>query len=183
MSESYKKVEVLSYVKEGIESGVLVPIVAEKFARIIARQGVVGERVVTMSVNEKGEPIEEEVAFVPFDKKTGRAGWVVCKADENGNPVVDEHGNKNFWIIDDSTFRRKYEVEDGELGVYRPVGGPQIFVQFYENLVIDQWGGEEKIAAGGYINITDLNDIYGISERDFNDTYKITSKKAKVKIQ
>lgn len=30
-----------------------------------------------------------------------------------------------------------------------------------------------NIAAGGYINITNPNDMYGISKRDFEDTYKV----------
>ena len=30
-----------------------------------------------------------------------------------------------------------------------------------------------NIAAGGYINITNPDDMYGISERDFEDTYKV----------
>lgn len=29
-----------------------------------------------------------------------------------------------------------------------------------------------QIVAGGYINITNVNDMYGISQRDFEDTYK-----------
>lgn len=29
-----------------------------------------------------------------------------------------------------------------------------------------------NIATGEYINITNPDDMYGISERDFNDTYK-----------
>lgn len=36
-----------------------------------------------------------------------------------------------------------------------------------------------KIAAGGYINITNPDDMYAISERDFTDTYKIVSDKQK----
>lgn len=31
-----------------------------------------------------------------------------------------------------------------------------------------------KIAAGGFINITNIDDMYGISKRDFIDTYKFT---------
>lgn len=34
---SYKKVEVASYVKEGLQNGTLIPRKAEKFERIIAR--------------------------------------------------------------------------------------------------------------------------------------------------
>lgn len=32
-----------------------------------------------------------------------------------------------------------------------------------------------EIASGGYINITNPDDIYGIQERDFFDFYKIVS--------
>ena len=34
-----------------------------------------------------------------------------------------------------------------------------------------------KIAKGGYINITNFDDMYGISEMDFNDTYKYVNNK------
>lgn len=46
--ENYIKVEVTSYVKQGIENGNMVPRQAEKFARIIARQGIVGETIVSL---------------------------------------------------------------------------------------------------------------------------------------
>ena len=32
-----------------------------------------------------------------------------------------------------------------------------------------------QIAAGGYINMTNVDDMYGISQRDFEDTYKFTN--------
>ena len=32
-----------------------------------------------------------------------------------------------------------------------------------------------QIEAGGWLNITDESDIYGISERDFNDTYRLAT--------
>ena len=31
------------------------------------------------------------------------------------------------------------------------------------------------IAADGYINITNIDDMYGISKRDFEDTYKVVN--------
>ena len=36
-----------------------------------------------------------------------------------------------------------------------------------------------KIACGGFINITNSDDMYGISERDFFDTYKFVEEKDK----
>jgi hypothetical protein len=40
---------------------------------------------------------------------------------------------------------------------------------------LEQWGSKMQIAEGGYINITDPSDMYGISERDFTDTYRKVS--------
>lgn len=44
--ENFIKVDVTSYVKQGIENGTLIPRQAEKFSRITARQGNAGEAVI-----------------------------------------------------------------------------------------------------------------------------------------
>ena len=185
MSENYVKVDVLKYVKEGLESGILVPFEAEKFARPHIRQGVVGEEVISWSEDKDGNPVKEKVATVKLDEKTGRPGWVVTKTDDTGMPVVDKHGHLNQWIIEDSKYQGKYEEcpELGE-GIHKPVGGPQIFVRIPDNIILQQWGSEMKIAAGGYINITKIDDMYGISGRDYADIYRKTSRVIKTyKIQ
>lgn len=56
--ESYTKVDVLTYVKNGLESGTLVPIEAYKFARIMARPGTVGEEVISWSVDSFGNEVK-----------------------------------------------------------------------------------------------------------------------------
>ena len=176
MNENYVKVDVLKYVKEGLESGILVPFEAEKFARPHIRQGVVGEEIVSWSEDKDGNPVMEKVAVVKIDEKTGKAGWVATKTDGSCMPVVDKHGHLNQWIIEDSKFQGRYE-ECPELGkgIYKPVGGPQVFVQIPDNIILQQWGSEMKIAAGGYINITKVDDMYGISGRDYEDTYRKTT--------
>lgn len=179
MSENYKEIEVLKYVKEGIESGTMIPFGAEKFARILARRGVIGEEVVTMSVDDEGNPIVEKIDTVKKDEKTGKPGMVVTKADDYGNPIIDENGNANTWIIDDSTFIKKYELTEGTIDFYRPIGGSQIFVEIPEDIRLFQWGGFMNIAKGGYINITNADDMYGISKRDFEDTYRRISSSVK----
>lgn len=172
--DNYRKVEVVSYVKQGLESGIMIPRQAEKFARIVARQGTEGETVVSWSVDSKGKAVKEKVAQVTLDPVTNQPGWVVTKVDENGNVVVDEHDHANQWIIDDSVFKKKYEIDPENTELYKPKGGPQIFVQISENIILHQWGSDMKIATGGYINITNVDDMYGISERDFEDTYRFT---------
>ncbi len=175
MENDYIKVEVEKYVKEGIEKGIMTPIQAEKFARIIARKGIVGEEVISWSVDENGNEIKEKVDQVKLDENTNNPGWVVTKADENGNVIVDNNGHKNEWIIDDTTFNKKYEVSEESIGLFKPKGGVQVFVEIPDNIILNQWGSDMQIAKGGYINITNVDDMYGISKRDFDDTYKVVN--------
>ena len=165
MSE-FKKVNTLEYVKEGLQNGTLIPRKAEKFARIAAREAKDGEEVISWSVDANGNPIKEKVATAE------EGSYVVTKLDENHDVIIDNNGHVNEWIIDGTTFKKKYEVDPEDTTVYRPTGGVQIFVQISEDIIVEQWGSEMKIARGGYINITNADDMYAISERDFNDTYK-----------
>lgn len=173
-NEEYVKVDVTKYVKEGLESGVLEPIEAVKTARIIAVQGNVGDVVVSWSEDSMGNEVREKEAVVSLDEETQQPGWIVTKADENGNAVVDGNGHTNQWIISDSKFRAKYEEDIMNPGVFKPKGATQMFVQIPDNIILHQWGDDMQIAAGGYINITNADDMYGISARDFADTYKVS---------
>lgn len=170
--ENYRKVKTEEYVKEGLESGRMVPKVAAKFARIDARKGQVGEEIISWSVDSNtGEAVKEKISKVSLDEKTKEPGWVVTKLDLDGTPKFDEHGHLNQWIIEDSVFKKKYEIDPENTSIYKPVGEPQIFVDILDNITLEQWGETMNIAAGGKINVTNINDMYGISERDFNDTY------------
>ncbi len=163
----------------GIKNGTMIPKEAEKFARIVAKQGQVGEKVISWSVDSLGHEIQEKVASVQNDENTNQPGWIVTKVDEDGNIMLDNNNHVNQWIIEDSVFRKKYEIDPENPTLFKPKGGPQIFVQINDNIILNQWGEDMKIAAGGYINITNINDMYGISERDFNDTYQFTEEQEK----
>lgn len=169
----YKKVDKIDYVKNGIENGTMIPIQAEKIARIVAKQGNLGDTVITWSVDANGNPIEEKIAQVKLDPETNQPGWIVTKVDEEGNAIVDSNGMYNQWIIDDSVFKKRYEIDPENPILFKPKCGLQTFVEIKDNIILDQWGSEMKIAAGGFINITNIDDIYGISKRDFEDTYKL----------
>ena len=176
--EEYVEINAQRYALEGMKNGFLIPRTAVKYTRIIARPGIEGEQITTWSVDESGKPIIEKVDTVKKDEKTGETGWVVIKADENGNPIIDENGHKNEWIISAPKFHQKYEQTDVE-GLYQPTGGPQVFVELPISVILEQWGNKMKIAAGGYLNVTNLDDIYGISKRDFEDTYRFTDETKK----
>ena len=168
----YKKIDnVVEYAKQLEASGVEA-ITAEKFARIAARKGQAGEHVTSWSANQDGSPVIENEAEVVADEQSGETGWVATKMNENGEPVVDKNGHTNEWIIPDATFRKKYEDDPEHPGVFKPKGGPQKFVKVSEAIKINQWGGEMNVDAGGYINVTNPDDMYIISGRDFADTYK-----------
>lgn len=170
----YKKVDDLqAYVSKMFDGGAKA-VIAEKTARIAARKGIPGEEITTWSQDADGNPLIEKTATI--SQADGIVEWVVSKIDEKGAFLIDQNGHNNQWIIDNSTFLRKYEADSGNPGIYKPVGGPQKFVRLSEAIHILQWGDEWNVDAGGYINITVQNDYYVISERDFNDTYRITSK-------
>lgn len=172
--DNFIEVNVIQYVKHGIESGRMIPRQAEKFARIMARQGNVGENVISWSADSLGNEIMEKVASVQVDEQTNQPGWIVSKVNNEGNVIIDNNGHINEWIIDDTTFKKKYEIDPDNPLLYKAKGQPQLFVQIPDNIILNQWGSLMQIAAGGYINITNVNDMYGISKRDFEDTYRFT---------
>ena len=169
----YRKIENLQvYVQEMRKKGVQI-FVAEKTARISARPGVPGEKIISWSADSKGAPLMEKEAVVSADAETGIPGWVVTKVDEKGNVITDQNGYKNQWIIDNTIFQQKYEADKEHPGLYKPVGKPQRFVQLSEAIHIQQWGEEWYVDCGGFINVTDSEDMYVISKRDFEETYRI----------
>lgn len=168
----YKKLDDLKgYVRTLLDSHAPV-ITAEKAARITAVPGVPGTRVISWSVDVDGASLVEKNAVVCADA-FGVPDWVATKADPLGNPVIDRNGHANQWIICDAVFRKKYQAVPGQPGLYQPAGGPQRFVRLPEAVRIIQWGEEWNVDAGGYINITDPEDLYVISGRDFADTYRV----------
>lgn len=123
-----------------------------KFARVQARPAITGEVIITILANGKKE---------------------TSNAANEGDWIVTNPGGEQYIVAADK-FPKKYEAAP-EIGAdwYKPTGGVQKFIQLCEDVVfICSWGEEQSIDAGGFINVTDLNDIYGVAEQEFNDTYK-----------
>lgn len=101
---------------------------------------------------------------------------------KKGDWIVNNISNKdNKWIIDDKTFKKKYEKEKD--GIYKPKGGEMLAakVSDYEDSGVEfappNWGGDViKIKNDGYFmkDPSNKNDIYAISKKDFDSTYKST---------
>ena len=95
---NFRKVDGLKYIEELKEKGLEI-LEAEKFARVIARQGIVGEEITTYVVTG----IAETVNVVKLEKnsKTGeeKPGYVITMATELGEPIIDKFGHTNTYII------------------------------------------------------------------------------------
>ena len=166
----FVRVNGIDYASAGIANGLFEPVIADKIARITARPGYVGEEVITYSQ----DGIKEKHNVVKLDPKTGRPSWIVTKVDSSGNVIFDELGHDNSWIIEDSAFAEEYIVDYSiSEHVYKSIDGAQVFVPVLMDIILEHSGGDMRIEAGGWLNITDMDDIYGISQRDFEDTYRI----------
>lgn len=166
---NFVKVDVYDYVNTGIDNGDLVPFFAIKYGRVRARRGSLGEVVHTYT---DGGILERENK-VKIDPVTGNTGWIITKCSPDGEIIIDESGNKNEWIMNDSDFIKEYVLDPRFEDVFMSVDGPQLFVQVLTDMIMVQGNKEMKVECGGFINITDFSSCYAISERDFNDTYKV----------
>ena len=170
--EERKQVNILEYVKEKQETGELGFKEAQKFQRIEARQGTVGEQVQTILADGT---VETEPREVKLDEKTNEPGW-----------VVNNINGPEQWIIEDSTFKKKYEQDPENPEVFKPKGGPMLAAQISEDITFapPMWGGDiQNINAGGYLLMDPTNpeDVYGIGEEEFYNTYAFVEEKNKTR--
>lgn len=128
MAKEFRQIDnIADYVKAGIESGEMIPSEFAKTARISAVQGVVGQEVVTVMQNG----LEETRNTVTLDEKTGEPGWIVT------NPGGEQY------IVPDSTFKKKYEIDPQNPEMFKPKGAPVVCVTVSENITFEApWGGE-----------------------------------------
>lgn len=158
----YSKVDVLTYVSEKIKEGSLEFRLAVKFRRIYAVQGNPSDYVQTVLADGT---VETEPRMVGIDEKTGEANWIVK------NTCGPEQ-----WVISDSVFRRKYEIDEEQDGIYKPKGKPMLAAQISEDIEITppMWGGDiQRVNAGGFLLMDPTNptDIYAIGQDEFYGTY------------
>lgn len=120
-------------------------------------------------------------------EETVQQGYhVVAKADENGQPILDDYGHMNVWQIEETKLRKRYadipeEIKPGMS--FAPAGAPQDFVQVDKNVaVMCPWGEggsliPQTVDAGGYLTSASANDCYGIGAAEFDETYKVLQDK------
>lgn len=148
----FKEVNPKQYVQDLIAAGAK-PAVFTKSAKVKARKGTVGEKIVTKMANG----LVETTNAVKND-----GDWIIT------NPTGEEY------IIKKETFEAKYNLTPNEKGEYMPKPSPQKFLRINEDISFTaSWGEKMNIAAGGYLNVSGIEsgDVYGIQKDEFNKTY------------
>lgn len=149
--ETLSKTEMKNFVENAIANGAVISNFA-KFARIQAKEAAGGEEIITVLADGTKETTN-----------IANAGdWIVT------NPGGEQY------IVPGAKFPKKYEpcTDLGE-GWFKPTGGVQKFLELVQDTqFICSWDEEQFISAGGFVNVTDLGDIYGIAKEEFYATYK-----------
>lgn len=165
------------------------PIVnGNKYAQYLIDKGyeinlaVKGAPVIARQITEpEGETV---VTIVKGGEETTNHGdpgdWVVINADaETKTPIaVDTKGTLNRYIIKAEDFPKLYDVSSiGDDGFAKPLGTPRKVIRISESIAIEpSWGGEQLIRAGGVLNITNPDDVYGVAKDEFEQTHTIIGK-------
>lgn len=159
VNESSEEFEKIDDIVKYLEDKKLKWIKVVKFQRLNAVQSEGGEEVET--VGSDGN--------VETKRTTKKGDWIVNNVSNKDNK----------WIIDDKTFKKKYEEEKD--GVYKPKGGPMLAAKISDcmdkgvEFAPPNWGGDViKIKNDGWFMKDPSNekDIYAISKKDFDSTYK-----------
>lgn len=154
---NFRKIEsIKEYLTEGFKNGRFQSKTYQKSGEITARIGKIGEEIVTIMANG----LEETKNVVTADEN-GNSGWV----------VTNSTGEK--YIVSDSVFRSKYEKIKGTEDRFKPVWNPITATQINENISFNApWGETQNLIAGGYLVFNkDFDDVYGIQQEEFVETY------------
>ncbi len=154
----FRKIEnIKEYLAEGLKSGKFETKTYQKSGEITARVGKIGEEIVTVMTTG----LQETKNTVTVDEN-GHPGWVVT------NPTGEQY------IVSDSVFQNKYEKVGSTEDKYKPVRNPITAAQVDESICfVAPWGKTQNLIAGGYLVFNkEFDDIYGIQENEFVETYK-----------
>lgn len=164
----FKNVDIRSYAESLSKSNGYVKVAATKHGCVAARH----------VLDPNGEDLTTYVqdGTVETINHANCGDWILTAVDpDTGKPVLDAAGRTNTWAVPDETFKKKYDTSRFDKnGNFSPKGGTQTFARLPEDVSFSApWGEQQNVKAGGYINITDPEDIYGIARDEFYQTYDV----------
>ena len=170
---NFTKEEMQKYVENQLSKSEIIE--AKKIGNTYAVRGIEGQEVITYSVDSNGNEVIERVQSVTLDEETKEPGWILTKVDSNNQPVIDQNGHLNQYIVADSVFKKTYEPSIDGPNLYSK-SQIEKFIRLEEDIHFGTKYGDMTVMQGGYAKITDMSRISGISENDFNETYVVIEK-------
>ena len=170
---NFTKEEMQKYVENQLSTSEIIE--AKKIGNTYAVRGIEGQEVITYAVDSNGNEVIERVQSVTLDEETKEPGWILTKVDSNNQPVIDQNGHPNQYIVADSVFKKTYEPSIDGPNLYSK-SQIEKFIRLEEDIHFGTKYGDMTVMQGGYAKITDMSRISGISENDFNDTYVVVEK-------
>ena len=126
-----------------------------KKATVMIRHAEVGEEVVTYVKDKETKQLVEET------RQTVK--------DDNCYVVTNPGGE--VYVVSKEEIDKRY-IKGEKDGEFIAKATPRRLVQIHENISFDApWGGTMDIQAGGWLNIDDMNGVYGINPEEFNETH------------
>ena len=101
---------------------------------------------------------------------------VVDEGKADNIAVINPDGEE--YLLTPEKFEARYNQDKN--GNWVSTGEMQKFVVVQEDIIITptNWGGDKQtICKGGALNVTDFNDIYGITNTAFEKTYSVIKQK------
>ena len=126
-----------------------------KKAFVEVREAKVGEEVVTYVMGRNYIPVEETRQVV-----------------EEKDQFVVKNPNGEVYVVSGKELTSRYELVDAEKGIWNAIAKPRRLIQIEEDITFPApWGGDMNIQKDGWLNIDDMNGIYGINPAEFNQTH------------
>ena len=162
ITEEYKKVDNIKlYVQEQLNKGVKI-IEAFKVTNVLLEEEHVNNFVTHSEVGEECTYINDS------HEKSVK----ITSLNAKNQPRYNTDGTPNQYSMPYKEFYEMYEPVEGLKNIYKKRETENRFIQVNENI---QFSYRHlscfKLAKGGYINITNDNDYYGIQKKDFEETY------------
>ena len=120
---------------------------------VTARKAVEGEQIVTTVKDKDANTFTETVNVA-----------------QKGDWIVTNVGGESY-IVTNQNFHKLYG-EDEKEGTRIPISTPRKLIKIQHNVSFEApWGETMNIKKGGYLNLDNLNGIYGINPEEFKQTH------------
>lgn len=154
MPDIFNKVNIIKYLKNNYKEQDYE--ISYKFSEVKAKKGKLGQQVKTIMQ----DGFVETINIVNKDKDNNKLDRIITNI------------NNEKYVISYKVFIAKYEKDYKNKRYYKPKKNLVVVVELKDSIsFIAPWGEVMNIKKGGFLIINNQDDIYGIQEQEFYDTY------------